>query len=84
MHLAELPTVLLQPGVRRPAEVVDVPDVHALEPGIGQPGQLGGVADEPFVGGGPLQADHDDRGRHGFTETAGGQERRDRIGNGVI
>jgi hypothetical protein len=84
VQLAEQPAVLLQPGRRRPPEVVDVPDVHPAEPGVGQPGQLGGVADQPFVAGGPVQADHDDRGLHGLTDTAGGQERLGRIGNGVI
>jgi hypothetical protein len=84
VHLAEQPAVLLQPGLRRSAEVVEISDVYPLEPGIRQPGQLGGVADEPFVGGRSLQADHDDRGLHRLADIAGGKERRDRIGNGVI
>jgi hypothetical protein len=55
-----------------------------LEPGIGQPGETGGVPDEPFVGGRPLQADHDDRGVHRPADAAGGQEGRDGVGNAVI
>ena len=83
-QFAEQPAVLLQPRLRRLVEVVDRPDVHPLEPGIGQPGEMGGVADEPFVGGRPLQADHDDRGLHRLADAVGGEERRDRIGNRVI
>ncbi len=39
------------PGLRWPVQVVDGPDVHPFEPGIGELREMGGVADEPFVGG---------------------------------
>ena len=51
MQLTEQPAVLLQPGLRRLVEVVDVADVYGLEPGRRQAGEMGSVADEPFVGG---------------------------------
>ncbi len=54
------------------------------EPGTGQPGEMGGVANQPFAGGRPLQGDHDDRGRHRLADAVSGGERRDRTGNRVI
>ena len=54
------------------------------EPGTGQPGEMGGVADQPFAGGRPLQGDHDDRGRHRLADAVSGGERHDRTGNRVI
>src|ERR1700734_4051207 len=46
------PAVLLEP-LRRRVEVVQRADVHRLEPGVGKPGEVGGVADKPLVGGRP-------------------------------
>src|SRR5271170_4644586 len=45
-QFAEQPTVLLQLGLGWPVQIVDGPDVYPLEPGIGQPGEMGGVRDE--------------------------------------
>ena len=56
MQLCKQPAILIQPLRRRPVEVVDGPDVHPLEAGIGQSGEMGGVADEPFVGSAPSRA----------------------------
>jgi hypothetical protein len=58
--------------------------VHPLEPGIGEPGEVGGVADQPLVGGRAWQADHDDRGPDRPADAVGGGERRDGIGYRVI
>jgi hypothetical protein len=83
-QFAKQPAVLLEPLGRRLVEKVQRADVHRLEPGVGKPGEVCGVADEPLVGGRPLQPDHDDRGLNHFSDAVGGGVRRDRVGNGVI
>ena len=83
-QFAKQPAVLLEPLRRRLVEKVQRADVHRLEPGVGKPGEATGVADEPLVGGRPLQPDHDDRGLNHFSDAVGGGVRRYRVGNGVI
>jgi hypothetical protein len=82
-EFAEQLAILLEP-LRRRVEVVQRADVHRLESGVGKPGEVGGVADEPLVGGRPLQPDHDDRGPNHLPDVVGGGVRRDGVGNGVI
>jgi hypothetical protein len=50
-QFAEQLAVLLQLGPRRLVEIVDRRDVHPFEPGTGEPGEISGITDEPFVGG---------------------------------
>src|SRR4029077_4801146 len=61
-QFAEQLAVLLEPRRRHPVEVVERPDVPSLEPWVGQLSEVGGVADEPLVGGRALQPGHYDRG----------------------
>jgi SAM-dependent methyltransferase len=83
-QFAEQPAVLLEPLCGRLVEEVQRADVHGHQPGVGKPGEAGGVADEPLVGGRPLKPDHDDRGLNLFPDAVGGGVRRDGVGNGVI
>ena len=53
-QLVQQLAILLELGRRRLVEVVDRPDVHPVKPGIGQPGEVGGLADEPLVDGRPF------------------------------
>ncbi|HEY6496613.1 MAG TPA: hypothetical protein VIZ43_25335 [Trebonia sp.] len=50
-QLTKQAAVLLQLRLRRRVKVVERRDVHRLEPGGGEPGELSRVADEPLVGG---------------------------------
>jgi hypothetical protein len=83
-QFAQQPAVLFEPLRRRLVEEVDRPDIDRLEAGAGQPGEAGGVADEPLVGGRPVQSDHDDRRLNRFPDAVGGGVGRDGVRNGVI
>ena len=67
----------------RGAAVGDV-DVDALERGVAQPGEIGGVTDQPLIGGGPVECDHDDPRFAALSEAVGEAVRLGRIGHRVV
>jgi hypothetical protein len=81
VQLSEQSAILIESSAGRPVKVVDGQDVDPVESGIGQLGEMGVLANEPFVGGQPLEANQENRRLARLADAVSGQERRGWIGN---